>query len=42
MFGRKINVYNNTINKANLKHVSKFTLNKTKISKDDLFLKNKL
>ncbi len=42
VFGRKINVYNNTINKANLKHVSKFTLNKTKISKDDLFLKNKL
>ena len=42
VFGRKINVYNSTINKTNLKHISKFTLNKTKISKDEVFLKNKL
>jgi hypothetical protein len=42
MLGKKINVYNSINNKADLKHISKFTLNKTKISKDNLFLKNKL
>ena len=33
---------NNKDSMINLKHVSKFTLNKTKIPKDNLFLKNKI
>ena len=35
-------IKNNIDNIINLKHISKFSLNKTKISKDNLFLKNKL
>ena len=45
VFDNNINnndIQNNIDNIINLKHISKFTLNKTKISKDNLFLKNKL
>ena len=38
----KNNINNNIDNFVNLKHISKFTLNKKKISKDNLFLKNKI
>ena len=37
---KELNDIKNSI--INLKHVSKFTLNKTKISKDNIFLKNKM
>ena len=42
MFNSKNYVNDIKNNIINLKHVSKFTLNKTKISKDNAFLKNKI
>ena len=43
MFDKNKNDINNIkSNIIDLKHVSKYTLNKTKISKDNLFLKNKI
>ena len=42
MFNSKNDVNDIKNNIINLKHISKFTLNKTKISKDNAFLKNKI
>ena len=42
MVGKRNDNNNKTGNLDNLRHISKFTLNKTKISKDNLFLNNKI
>lgn len=42
MAGKRNDINNKTGNLDNLKHISKFTLNKAKISKDNLFLNNKI